>query len=125
MLHSFRKSDRVVKSSDFERIIRKGSCAADGALVVFAAAGADQSSTRLGVTIPKRTGNAVVRNRWKRLIRESFRIHKRELPAGYDFIVRPKKGATPSWEEIQKSIPKLTRKAIQRLSATSPKSLRT
>ncbi len=48
---------------------------------------------RLGVTASKRVGNAVVRNRVKRLVREYFRTHRQQLPRGYDLSVIAKHGA--------------------------------
>ncbi|OYP29432.1 ribonuclease P protein component [Rhodopirellula sp. MGV] len=118
---SFPKTKRVIRGGDFQIILRQGACAADNCLVVFAVAQSHQATSaaahgkRLGVTIPKKTGNAVARNRWKRLIRESFRTQQDKVPEGYDFIVRPKKGARPTWKTIQRSIPKLTQKAVRRL----------
>ena len=111
----FRKYQRVVHRQHMTRALRQGVCAADGTLVLFAfKTGADQPA-KLGVTIPKKTGNAVVRNRWKRLIRESFRTQQDDFPTGYDFVIRPKKGARPIWKQIQKSVPELVAKALSRL----------
>lgn len=70
--------------------------------------------SRIGITIPKKTGNAVVRNHWKRLIREAFRTSQHEIPAGFDFVVRPKKDAVATWRAIQKSVPKLAQRAAKR-----------
>ncbi|WP_436967473.1 ribonuclease P protein component [Allorhodopirellula heiligendammensis] len=115
----FSKSHRVVKGDHFTQAMRRGGCAADGTLVVFALARSqgDEPTTRLGVTIPKKTGNAVVRNKWKRLIRESFRTQQIRIPAGYDIIVRPKKDAVLQWKEIQRGLPRLVVKAIKRIKS--------
>ncbi|MDV6031220.1 MAG: ribonuclease P protein component [Phycisphaera sp. RhM] len=122
--NAFPKSKRVVSGRSFTLALRKGGCAADGCLVVFAFPrdpGDDRSaqSRRLGVTIPKKTGNAVVRNRWKRWIRESFRTQQAAFPVGFDFVVRPKKDAVASWSTIQRSLPKLAHKAVRRLNGRS------
>ena len=110
---TFRKSQRVLRSIQFGHVLRRGNCVADGVLVLCALASESGQPPRLGVTIPKKTGSAVLRNRWKRLIRESFRIQQHELPDGYDFVVRPKKGAQANWQEILESIPRLARRATQ------------
>lgn len=49
--------------------------------------------SRLGITASKQTGNAVKRNRVKRLIREFFRHHKTCFPQGHDIVIAAKKGA--------------------------------
>ena len=122
MHYSFGKIRRVTRSGDFTKIIRLGTCVADGTLVLFALPrAASDEGMRIGITIPKKTGNAVVRNRWKRLIRESFRQQQANLPAGYEFIVRPKRGASPDWIAIQKSIPRLAKKAAKRASQVNSK----
>jgi ribonuclease P protein component len=96
------------------RALRRGMCAADGTLVLFAIKTSPDQPAKLGVTIPKKTGNAVVRNRWKRLIRESFRTQQHEFTVGYDYVIRPKKGAQPDWRAIKESVPKLISKAVKR-----------
>ena len=117
--NSFPKSKRVVRGDSFTRALRQGGCAADDCLVVFAFARQTDAvpsapRRRLGVTIPKKTGNAVVRNRWKRWIRESFRTQQDAFPFGFDYIVRPKKGASGDWKKIQRSLPRLAKKAVSR-----------
>jgi len=52
-----------------------------------------RGDTRLGITVSKRTGNSVTRNRVKRLIREFFRLHKALFPQGYDIVIAAKKDA--------------------------------
>ncbi len=110
----FPRSKRIVRSSAITLVLRKGGCAADDCLVVFALQG-DTRGSRLGVTIPKKTGNAVVRNHWKRLIREAYRTQQQEFPSGYEFVVRPKKGATADWSKIQRSLPRVAARAVRRI----------
>lgn len=118
----FEKHRRVLRGRDFDRAIRSGRCVADRVLVLYAvAAESPDVPARLGVTIPRRTGSAVVRNRWKRLIREAFRTQRPRIPVGHLYIVRPKKGADPQWEAIRRSLPALARRATASRSA-KPKS---
>ncbi|MEM0924834.1 MAG: ribonuclease P protein component [Planctomycetota bacterium] len=119
----FTKSQRILSSRQFTLLLRRGGCSADGCLVVFALPN-QRSRSRLGVTIPKKTGNAVHRNRWKRWIRESFRTQQELMPTGYDLVVRPKKGASPTWPAIQTSLPKLASRAVSRIPGSGQASSR-
>ncbi len=114
--NTFPKSSRIASSQEFTRILKQGRYAADATLVVNAkpAAQADRRGNfpgRLGVTIPTKTGNAVVRNRWKRLIREAYRCQRQQLPLGYDFVVRPRRGGRCDFHSISRSLLKLSHRA--------------
>ncbi|TWT69886.1 Ribonuclease P protein component [Crateriforma conspicua] len=101
--------------------MRTGVCVADDVLVMFASPirprhrelPAD-AKAQLGITIPKKVGNAVVRNRWKRWIRESFRTQPGEFHDGWQYVVRPKKGASATYPAIRRSLPRLSRRAVKR-----------
>lgn len=67
---------------------------------------------KLGISIPKKTGNAPVRNYWKRLIREAFRQNRQQFPEGWDIFVRPRKGSVPDFEGICHSLIRLARRAV-------------
>jgi ribonuclease P protein component len=116
MGNPFRPEHRVRKQADFDRVFRARQFAADGVLIVNAAENG-LSLSRLGLSIGKIVGNAVVRNRWKRLIREAFRLSRSELPSGFDFVVRPQKAATAEFQAVQRSLVSLTTKIAKRLSA--------
>ncbi len=103
MTARFRIEDRIRKQADFDRIYGTKLFAADGVLVVNGAT-SGLTHARLGLSVSKRVGNAVVRNRWKRLIREAFRLSREEMPAGIDLVVRPQKGAVGELEAVRKSL---------------------
>ena len=110
----FPKSLRVVSQLDFDRVFKEGVVASDSVLVMHAVRG-KQTWTRIGLSISKRVGNSPMRNRWKRLIRESFRRRKSELPSGIDMVVRPKRGAVPDYELVFKSVLKLAMQLDRKL----------
>ncbi len=103
----FGKSQRVLSGLRFRKILHKGRCKADHLLVLCAIPTQTGARPRIGITIPKKTGNAVVRNHWKRLIREAFRTQQHQLPSGFDFVVRPKKGTIADSAAIHRSLLKL------------------
>jgi ribonuclease P protein component len=77
-----------------------------GPLVVHAKPN-DLHHPRLGLSVPRRVGNAVVRNRIKRLLREAFRLLQHDFPHGYDVVVavRPSEpSATPTLADYQRML---------------------
>lgn len=107
------KSVRLCGRDAFGRVIRGGAVAADGNVVAFALPN-DRVGHRIGIAIPKRTGNAVARNRWKRVLREAVRRARIDLPGGIDVVLRPKKGAVGDSAAIQRGMPKLLRRVVAR-----------
>ena len=99
----FPKSKRVVRQRDFDRLFKTGRVIADSVLVIHTAANS-LSRPRLGISMSRKVGNAVMRNRWKRLIREAFRRLQHILPGSVDYVVRPRKGAMPEYESIYRSL---------------------
>ena len=70
----------------FARVYDAGQAHRTGPLVFFARPN-DTASSRLGLSVGRRVGNAVQRNRIKRLLREAMRLQQHDLPAGYDVVV--------------------------------------
>ena len=73
--------------ADFTRCYRQGKRLRTPVFTLYAYR-QGQGLARLGLAVGKSVGNAVVRNRVKRRLREIFRRHKALLPAGYDLCIR-------------------------------------
>jgi ribonuclease P protein component len=80
---------RLSRSADFERVYRKGRSQGNRHLVLysFPREDAPADGPRLGVSVSRKVGGAVQRNRVKRLLREAFRARAGELPPGHDYVV--------------------------------------
>lgn len=79
---------RLTRSGDFDAVYRRGRSAANRHLVVYAfARAADDSPARLGLSVSRKVGNAVARNRVKRVLRERFAEISAGLPPGTDLVV--------------------------------------
>jgi ribonuclease P protein component len=87
---TFTKRDRIRNKSDFERLRKSGAKSSDDAFLTVILEN-DLGYSRLGLAVPKRIGNAVARNRIKRLIREAFRLNRDSLPGSIDLLVVVKK----------------------------------
>ena len=70
---------------------------------------------RLGLSVSRKVGGAVVRNRWKRLLREAFRLVRRELPRGIDLVVIPRAQVEPELQRLMASLAELARRAERKL----------
>ncbi len=84
------KRSRLSRSSEFQRVYRQGKSAASRFLVLYYfehPPGAVSEEPRLGLSVSKKVGGAVVRNRIKRLLREAFQESAPCLPHGYDYVV--------------------------------------
>jgi ribonuclease P protein component len=105
--HSFPQSVRLKTPAQFKAVYDRKRSVGDGVLVVYAAANG-LPHPRVGLSVSRKVGNAVVRNRWKRLLREAFRLNRHALPAGLDFILIPRSGQTePTLDGVVASLIKL------------------
>jgi len=105
---------RVRRGGDFQRAYRRRCSAADERIVVYGHPNG-LPHPRLGVSASRKLGGAVVRNRWKRLLREAFRLSRRQLPQGIDLIVIPRGDAEPELMSLLESLPRLAAKVARKL----------
>lgn len=82
---------RLRNKKDIDRAFRRGRSASVELLRVHAAKNG-RTESRVAISCPRRIGSSVARNRWKRLIREAFRLNRESLGSGLDIVVVPLKG---------------------------------
>ena len=93
-----------MKRGEFLRIARLGKRVQNRHFIAVYSP-ADRERTRLGITVTKRVGNAVTRNRIKRLVREYFRKHRHHIKGKRDInIIAKKEAATISPEKTIQSL---------------------
>jgi ribonuclease P protein component len=120
---SFPKSKRLFRERQFKDVLDRGRRFSDGVLTLYMAQN-DCGYPRLGVSVGKSWGNAVMRNRLKRLLREAFRQSQNQIPTGFDYVLMisrsrgksdksgPKEVVRqPTFEQIRTSLLALANKA--------------
>lgn len=104
---AFPKKYRLLRRLDFQRVYEEGQRRSASLCTAFFRPNG-LNETRLGITVPKRLGTSVLRNRIKRRIREVFRLHRRELPGGWDIVLNPRpKAATVDYRVLERELLRL------------------
>ena len=88
----FRRADRLKKRFEFRGVQLRGRRIHTAHFLIVLQPNL-LANTRLGITVTKKVGNAVQRNRVKRVVREVFRTHRALFPRGHDVVFIAKKGA--------------------------------
>ncbi|MCD8383303.1 MAG: ribonuclease P protein component [Clostridiales bacterium] len=98
------------QNKDFRRLYHRGKYAACATLVLYWSPNRYQSN-RLGITVSTKLGNAVVRNRIRRRIREIYRLHEEQLRRGIDLVVVARAAAPDAeYQRLDRDFQRLARR---------------
>ena len=92
---------RLKKQADFQRLFQKGKRAFSPSLtIVYNKA----EKTTMGISVGKRHGKSVMRNRIKRLIREAFRSAQKNMKGSYHIVLIPKVAEEYSFKTFERHL---------------------
>lgn len=99
------KRQRIKKNDDFQLIFKSGKSFANRQFVVYCYRKEEQTEFRIGLSVSKKVGNAVTRNRIKRYVRQSFLEMNEELRNDMDYIIVARhQAASQDFHDTKKSL---------------------
>jgi ribonuclease P protein component len=106
------KDRRLQKNEHFQHVFRRGNSVANRQLVLYSYKNRETEQFRLGISVSKKIGHAVTRNKLKRLLKEVVRGQAEHILPGFDLVIIVRKPAVEmNLEELQGSVLHLLRKA--------------
>lgn len=109
--YKFPKKERLHLTKDFKKVYDNAEAYHSSKLVLFVLH-TSNPIIRIGFVAGKKVGNAVQRNRVKRLLREVYRLNKNNLSSGIDLVVVAKKASSEmSFKEVEQELLRLYKKA--------------
>jgi ribonuclease P protein component len=113
---------RLLKRPEFRRVFDRGRSRADKRIVLYACPRDEGGPSRIGLTVGRKFGNSPLRNKFKRRVREAFRIHHAEIAEGHDFIVLPVgRGTVLEFADLEESLLRLSEAAVRLVRERGPR----
>jgi ribonuclease P protein component len=110
----FGPQEHLRRPADFKRVYDCRRSVSNESLIVYAARN-DLPHNRLGLSVSRKFGGAVRRNRLRRLYREAYRLTRHQMPAGLDLVVIPRSKVETPLADLLVSLPKLVNQVARRL----------
>src|SRR5262249_6400245 len=117
---AFRPHEHLRRPLDFRRVYERRRSVSSEQLIVYACENGFEH-LRLGLSVSRKFGDAVARNRLRRLYREAFRLTRQEMPVGLDLVLIPRGSETPSLEDLKATLPKLVRQVAKKIAKDAGK----
>ena len=117
MSNRYTRAMRLTHKREFQRVFARSVRTGRGPLLVYALPN-DAGTHRLGLTVSRRVGNAVKRNRVKRLLREVFRLNQHHWPGAYDWIIVVRPHDTLTLDRYQQHLASAVEALHQKWNAT-------
>lgn len=118
----FPKRVRLLRASEFERVFAARSSSVDSSIALYGAAN-ELDHARLGLVVSRRIGGAAQRNRWKRLLREAFRLTQTQMPP-LDLVCVVRAEMPPSLVELKESLLQLATRIESKMQEVARRSAR-
>jgi ribonuclease P protein component len=107
-----KKKYRIKKNEEFQKVFQNGKSTANRQFVIYVLDKPDQPYFRIGLSVSKKLGKAVVRNRIKRYIRQVFLEMKEEIAPGKDYVIIARMPVSEmGYFEVKKSLMHVFKKA--------------
>lgn len=108
-----KKTEAIKLNKEFKSLYYRGGCQVSKRIVLYFRKNKfNKDINRLGLTVSKKIGNAVMRNKVRRRLKEIYRLKEDMLPAGYDFVIVARASAADAtYAELDKDMNYLFRKS--------------
>jgi ribonuclease P protein component len=117
---TFRPHEHLRRPADFQRVYDRRRSVSNEFLIVYACPNG-LPHLRLGLSVSRKVGGAVRRNRLRRLFREAFRLTRHLMPAGLDLVLIPRGPAVPRLASLAEALPKLVGQVARKLARDAAK----
>lgn len=107
-----KKLEKLRKNKDFQTVYQKGKSTANRQFVVYVLKRSNQEYSRMGLSVSKKMGNAVTRNRIRRYIKEAITMMEDKLQLGNDYIIISRKASVDmDFHQVKSSLQHVLKRA--------------